>query len=169
MPYNNLDLIDITKLAPPFALDGSDYTEPTVGTEDFRSALRTYLLSLTELAGLDAIYWSSSPSGADMPYMVISRLWQRTNVVTTAVYYKEAAYQFTIISMDDEEAETLGQSAHDALLPLADAEEIAFTGGYEMTRIPGQNRGPDAQNTGMVGGDKVWIYSFDYTWLLGIR
>ena len=44
---------------------------------------------------------------------------------------------------------------------------LVFSDGYEMTRTPGQSRGPEAQSGGRIGGDPVWNYSFDYTFLVG--
>lgn len=167
MAISSIHITGIVGLAPPFALDGSDYIPPGTSEDDFVTALRNFLISQDALSGLSGIYFSKAVVGAEYPYMVFNRLWQRTVVLTRADTYKEAAYQFTVLAMDAFECDAIGQAAYDSLLPIANAEAILFAEGYEMTRSPGQSRGPDAQNVGLVGGDPVWQFSFDYTFLLG--
>jgi len=101
--------------------------------------------------------------------MVISRLYQTPFLNTSDSYYKEVACQFTVLSRDDEEADALGSAAYDALFPEQANPPLVFADGYEMTRTPGQSRGPEALAWGRTGGDPVWLYRFDYTFLIGKR
>jgi hypothetical protein len=164
-----IDLIDIIQLAPPFNFSAADDLQAPLPTDDFRKALRDFLLAVPGVGdAVDGrVYWSKSPPGAEMPFLVISRINQRTNMITTKIFFFEAEYQFSVFSTDDAVAESIATAAYQALLPDEDMEEIFFAEGREMTRIPRLFYGPDAQMQGMIGAEDVWMCHFDYGWLIG--
>jgi hypothetical protein len=162
-----IDIVDVLQIAPPIDFEAVDDTA-VPATEDFRTSLRAFLLASEGLEDLEGrIYWSNSPPSVEYPFMILSRLWEKTIIITTHVFYRECAYQFTIFSFDDEQAETLTEAAHNALLPIEDYDPIRFIGGYESSRKPGRVIGPDSQPMGMIGGETVWRCSFDYEFILG--
>lgn len=160
-----IDLLDLTLLSPPFSAEGDAEPEPV--TDNFLAALRTRLRSIADLSPIGDIYLTTSPPEAAYPYLVINRLWQSPFINTSSSYYKEVGVQFTLLSQDADEADTLGNAAYDALFPEDANPSLVFTDGYEMTRSPGQSHGPDAQTSGRTSGDPVWMYRFDYTFLIG--
>ena len=136
-----MNLTGILSLWPPFRV--GEYVAP-VPAGDFLSALRARLLATPSLAALSDVYLTTSPPGATMPYLVVSRLYQTPAVNTSDAYIKEVGMQFTILSLDASEADTLSAAAFDALLHREANPPIVFDEGYEMARFPGQARGPDA-------------------------
>jgi hypothetical protein len=162
-----IDIVDITLLAPPFTLVGTDPIPPS-SDEDFRTALRAYLVDHPSLSTLAGVYWNRDYPGAPLPHLIFNLITKRKLVITTSKYYTEATYQFTILASDDEEAETLGEAAYDCLLPMAVNGPIIFAGGYEMGRSPGQARGPETRDDAVVGSDQVWMYHFDYKFTFGV-
>ncbi len=162
-----IDLLDLTTLSPPLDFSDGVIVIPEPVTVDFLSALRQRLKSMPALSRLVEVYLTTSPPSAELPFLVINRLYQIPFLNTTDSYYKEVACQFTIYSSDDEEADALGSAAVDSLFPEHVNPPLVFTDGYEMTRTPGQSRGPEAQTWGRTAGDPVWRYRFDYTFLVG--
>lgn len=133
----------------------------------FFAALRSYLKSVPELSDLTDIYSGEAPVGDTFPYLIIDELWELPHNNATDSYYGEVAYQFTLQARDKGEAKRLSDVAYDALwrtrMPI-----LGFDGGYEMDgRERGQKRGPKIQTSGRPEGDKVWMRSFDYTFLIG--
>lgn len=172
-----LDIIDNYQLAPPWDIDDTDFaTASEVSDRPFREALRDVLLAAPGAGDLLDAYYQQPPPGAAFPFLVFSLLWQRTVIITTSRYYREASYQVTVYAIDtdeasgSEQADAIAQALYDALLPVADAEPIVFSGGYEMTRYPGPGtyHGPDAQDSVGVRGRTVWMAHFDYSWLIGL-
>jgi hypothetical protein len=161
-----MSLVDLTLLALPFGLDNT-IVVPEPVADDFLTSLRKRLKAVPALSTLAEVYLSTSPPSAEFPFAVINRLYQLPFLNTTDSYYKEVACQFTVYSRDDEEADALGSAAYDALFPRHENPPLFFSDGYEMTRTPGQSRGPESQAWGRVAGDPVWRYRFDYTFLVG--
>jgi len=141
------------------------FVEPV--TADFRTALRARLKGAPSLAGLTEVYWRDSPPSAVLPFLIFADLYATSMINTSDSYYAEEAHQFDVFGLDDEETETLGEAAFDLLYPRHENPPLLFAEGYEMTRLPGQGRGPAQEAGGAIGGRPVWKFSFDYTWFIG--
>lgn len=166
-----LNIVHIVNLAPPFRLTDLSYVPPPLATEDFLTALRNFLLDVPGLAGLTGVFhWraGSAPTGR-YPFLFFKRLHQTTIFITTKHFYRVAVFQFDVLAQDEEEADTLGQAAYDALTQGAGAETILFAGGYEMGRSPQQFHGPDEEPGLRPGGVQVWRCRFDCEFQIGLR
>ncbi len=158
-----IDLLDITAIAPPFGFGLASETPAA----DFLTALRARLLSLDALDDLADVYLTASPAGAEFPFLVVNVVGENPFINTTESFYEEVECQFDCFAEAAEAAEVLGKAARRALLPKADNPPLLFEGGYEMTRLPGRAVGPYRESWGMPGGDAVWRYRFDVTFLIG--
>jgi hypothetical protein len=161
-----IDLLDLTLLAPPFELlPAVVIPEPTA---TFLEALRTRLLAMDGLEELADVYLTTSPPSAAFPFLVFNRLWSDPEMNTGSGYTEEVEVQFDVFSQDDEEVSALGDAAYDGLIwDAADPDPLLFARGYEMARLQGRRDGPMIDGSGRVGGDPVWRYRFQYTFLLG--
>jgi hypothetical protein len=161
-----IDLLDLTLLAPPFELlPAVVIPEPTA---TFLEALRTRLLETDGLEELADVYLTTSPPAADFPFLVMNRLWESPAINASRSYYKEVEMQFDVFSQDDVEATEIGEAAYDGLVWDSSAPDpLLFARGYEMARFQGDADGPTTDGGGGIGGDAVWRYRFNYTFLVG--
>jgi hypothetical protein len=171
-----IDLLDLTLLAPPFGADGDT---PVTVTDDFRTALRARLLAAPGLEPLvepvevpgrepvgNRVYWSTVRA-APFPHIRIYRIGgdrRMENSADGGPFWRRL--QFSILSDDDEEAETISEAAYAALEWDAN-DPLLFVEGYEMARFPDELMGPDEQSGAGPNGDDVWMSHFDVEFLMG--
>lgn len=151
----------------PYYATGPASTVAAPAAANFLEALRTRLRGLSELADLTDVYLTTAAPGAPFPYLLIHLLDEDPEVNTSESYYELVMMQYDLLSLDADEAYTLGRAARQALLPKAENPPLEFQDGYEMTRLPGRAKGPYAETQGMPGGETVWRYRFEFTHMIG--
>ena len=165
----SIDIVDVFQLAPPIAFSSGDDTPAPVPTDDFLTALRSFLLATPGLEDLTDAYWEESPPGVVYPFAVFSQLWEETTLILNHPSYSEWAYQISIFTKSAPQARAMGKAAHDRMLPTEGMEVMLFSEGVEMTRAPGRLTGPKIQPQGLIGGEKIYMVHFDCTWIVGQR
>jgi hypothetical protein len=158
-----VSLLSVLNLWPPFGASAA----PVTVTDDFRTALRARLLAAPGLEPLgDRVFWSSARAAA-FPHLRIYRIGgdrREENTVDGGPFWRRL--QFSILSADDEEAETISEAAY-AALEWDVNDPLLFVEGYEMARFPDELMGPDEQSGAGPNGDDVWMSHFDVEFLMG--
>jgi hypothetical protein len=136
---------------------------------NFLEALRNRVKHVCPELG-EGVYLSSSDPEASHPFLIISKLWE--DIFETSIPgedYKEVRLQFTLFSLTDTEAETLGKKVYKGLKPHPTRPHLDFTDGYEMSRHPGRFSGPMDTLDDPMGDQRVWRTMFDFTWDIGMN
>jgi hypothetical protein len=115
---------------------------------------------------LSEIYKRRPRRGWLYPYMVISPINATTELTNSVSYMDEPEFQFSTVSTDDIEAETLGEAAFYALLPKTE-NRLTFLGGYEMVRMPTYHGQVMEQSARGPGNNNTWVHTFGYRILVG--
>jgi hypothetical protein len=145
-------------VAPPF---------PGVGGSTFLEALVTRLAGSGSLSDLTGVYLTTSPPGAEFPYLVLNVVDELAEVNSSESYYESVQMQFDVLATDADLCLRLGRAAREVLLPRAANPPLAFEDGYEMSRWATRARGPYAEGAGMPEGETVWRYRWETTHMIG--
>lgn len=132
--------------------------------ETLVEAIRSRFKTITELNPLTDIYKNKPARGYSFPYMVISLINGNSDFNFSQETWNATELQFSIISDDDLQAETLGQYSFTALLPT-DPDKyppITFHRGYEILRTPLYWDRLTEQPARGVNNQNVWKYDFGY-------
>lgn len=160
-------------VSPVFVLEGvsgaaaSSFSVTVTGTpveRTFLAAVRRRILdSVTDIT---RVYLHETPAGATFPLVVVNPLYHDPFFVSALSpdFESEGPVQFTVISTDDIEAETLARQVRSAF--GQDKPRLMYDNGYHIDSWPGRWWRPVRSGQGP-NGAKLWAQSFQTWFRLG--
>lgn len=152
-----MKLLRILGLWPPF---GGTAGTPAYEHPSLAAAVRSRLLE--SVPGVAGVYHTQVPTRAARPYIVMFEMMTAPVIANITSVHGAKTFQFTTVSDDDMEAETVGRSAIAALsLP----DRLLFETGRHMSGWVGTERKMVDPGTPESLG-QAFRFEFDFTFLV---